>query len=201
MWNWVVLKSVFLPFCSCCSKKYVYSYALCKSCFESFNFDIRSKDDILYFFEYRDEYKKLVLSYKEDGQKSLGQFFAAEILKFLKNIDFDLAVSVPCSFKRRAFYGFDHMEYIGNLLGRNGINYANIFKRGLGRSQKLLSGGLRLRNLENQIKLKLRYKNIELKRIVLIDDIVTTGSSMTFCQDILIRHGAWNVIKLSILKV
>ncbi|AYE36646.1 amidophosphoribosyltransferase [Borrelia turcica IST7] len=196
-----VFKSIFLPFCSCCHRNYVYSNALCKRCIEFLNFKIKSSDDILYFFEYRDEYKKMVLSYKKDGQKALGRFFANGILKFLVDIDFDMVVSVPCSMKRKLFYGFDHMEYIGNLLAKNGINYVNILKRGWSKSQKLLRGRLRLNNLENKIKLRLKNKDIKCKRIVLIDDIVTTGTSMSFCEDILIKNGACRVVKLSISKV
>ncbi|AHH03811.1 Amidophosphoribosyltransferase family protein [Borrelia nietonii YOR] len=201
MWNWVVLKSIFFPLCSCCHKNYVYLNALCKDCIEFFHFDVKSRDDVWYFFEYKNECKKLLLAYKRDGQRLLGQFFANGILQFLMSIDFDLVVSVPCSFKRRIFYGFDHMEYIGDLLGNSGIKYVNVFKRGLGKSQKLLRGDLRHSNLENKVKLKLKYRNIDFKRVVLIDDIVTTGSSMTICKDILIKHGACSVIKLSLARV
>ncbi|AHH08769.1 amidophosphoribosyltransferase [Borrelia anserina] len=201
MWDWSVLKSIFLPFCSCCHRNYVYSYALCKDCIEFFRFDVRLRDDVWYFFDYKDEYKKLVLAYKRDGQRLLGQFFASAILQFLMSIDFDLVVSVPCSFKRKIFYNFDHMEYIGDLLSHGGIDYVNIFKRGLGKSQKLLRGDLRHNNLENKVKLKLNYKNIKFKKVVLIDDVVTTGVSMTFCEDILMEHGTWSVIKLSIARV
>ncbi|AHE63107.1 amidophosphoribosyltransferase [Borrelia parkeri] len=201
MWNWGILKSIFLPFCSCCHKNYVYLNALCKDCIKFFHFDVKLRDDIWYFFDYKNEYKNLVLTYKRDGQRFLGRFFANGILHFLMSIDFDLVVSIPCSFKRKIFYGFDHMEYIGNLLSNSEINYINVFKRGLGKSQKLLRGDLRHSNLENKVKLKLRYRNIKFKRVVLIDDIVTTGASMTFCKDILIRHGALSVIKLSIARV
>ncbi|WP_024655047.1 type I phosphoribosyltransferase [Borrelia hispanica] len=201
MWNWTVLKSIFFPFCSCCHRNYVYLNSLCKQCVTLFHFDIKLRDDIWYFFEYKDEYKKLILAYKSDGQKLLGKFFANIIFQFLMNIDFDLVVSVPCSFKRNFFYDFDHMEYIGNLLSKRGVNYINIFKRGLGRSQKLLRGNLRYTNLENKITLRSKYKYMKFKRIVLIDDIVTTGTSMTFCENILIKNGFYNVIKLSIARV
>ncbi|BCR22207.1 amidophosphoribosyltransferase [Borrelia sp. HM] len=200
MWNWVIVKSIFLPFCSCCHKDYIYLNALCKSCIEFLHFDIKMKDTDWYFFEYKNEYKRLILAYKKYGQRSLGKFFANGIYQFLKNIDFDLVVSVPCSFKRKIVYGFDHMEYIGNLLSNNGINYINVFKRGLGRSQKLLSRDLRYSNLKNKVKLKLRYRNINFKKIVLIDDIVTTGISMSLCKDILVKHGAFSVLKLSIAR-
>ncbi|AHH10999.1 amidophosphoribosyltransferase [Borrelia coriaceae] len=200
MWNWSILKRILLPFCSCCNKNYIYLNALCKDCIGLFHFDVKFRDDIWYFFDYENEYKKLVLSYKREGQRLLGQFFANGILQFLMSIDFDLVVSIPCSFKRKVFYGFDHMEYIGDLLSNNGINYVNIFRRGLGKSQKLLRGDLRHSNLRNKVKLKLKYRNFKFNRVVLIDDIVTTGASMTVCKDILVRHGAWSVIKLSIAR-
>ncbi|WP_038363607.1 type I phosphoribosyltransferase [Borrelia persica] len=201
IWNWTVFKSIFLPFCSCCHRNYVYVNALCKSCVTFFHFDVELRDDIWYFFEYKDEYKKLILAYKSDGQKLLGKLFADAIFQFLMNVNFDLVVTVPCSFKRKVFYGFDHMEYIGNLLRKRGINYINVFKRGLGKSQKLLCGNLRYSNLENKIKLKSKYKDMQFERVVLIDDIVTTGTSMTFCKNILIENWFCDVIKLSIARV
>nr|WP_267916069.1 amidophosphoribosyltransferase [Borreliella garinii] len=195
-----VLKSIFLPFCVFCRKRYVSSNALCDQCKSLFNFKIKCDENLIYFFEYKEHYKSLILSYKRDGQKAIGRFLANGIAKCLRNIDFDQIVTVPCSFKRKLFYGFDHMEYIGILLNRLGFNYVNIFSRKYGKSQKLMRGTLRFRNLENKIKLRSKYKNFEFKKIVLLDDIVTTGTSMRICEDFIIQFGAHKVIRLSLAK-
>ncbi|WPM05552.1 ComF family protein [Borreliella sinica] len=195
-----VIKSIFLPFCSFCKKRYVSSNALCDQCKLLFNFKIKFDKNLIYFFEYKEHYKSLILSYKIDGQKSIGRFLASGIAKCLNNIDFDQIVTVPCSFKRKLFYGFDHMEYIGILLNRFGFNYMNVFSRKYGKSQKLMKGNLRFRNLENKIKLKPKYKNFKFKKIVLLDDIVTTGTSMCICEDLIIQFGAYKVIRFSLAK-
>ncbi|SCW26347.1 comF family protein [Borreliella japonica] len=195
-----VFKSIFLPFCVFCRKRYVFSNALCDQCKLLFNFKIKFDENLIYFFDYKEHYKSLILSYKRDGQKSIGRFLASEIAKCLNKIDFDQIVTVPCSFKRKLFYGFDHMEYIGILLNRFGFNYINIFSRKYGKSQKLMRGNLRFRNLENKIKLRSKYKNFQFKKIVLLDDIVTTGTSMRICEDLIIQFGAYKVIKLSLAK-
>lgn len=194
-----VLKSVFLPFCVFCEKRYVSSNALCDQCKSIFNFKIQFDENLIYFFEYKEHYKSLILSYK-DGQKSIGRFLASEIAKFLSNIEFDQIVTVPCSFKRKLFYGFDHMEYIGILLSRFGFDYINVFSRKYGKSQKLMRGNLRFRNLENKIKLKSKYKNFKFKKIVLLDDIVTTGTSMCICENLIVQAGAYKVIRFSLAK-
>lgn len=195
-----VLKSIFLPFCVFCRKRYVSSDALCDQCKSLFNFKIKFDENLLYFFEYKEHYKSLILSYKRDGQKSVGRFLASGIAKYLSNIDFDQIVTVPCSFKRKLFYGFDHMEYIGILLSRFGFNYINVFSRKYGKSQKLMKGNLRFTNLENKVKLRSKYKNFQFKKIVLLDDIVTTGTSMCICEDLIIQFGADKIIKLSLAK-
>ncbi|WKC79241.1 ComF family protein [Borreliella turdi] len=195
-----VLRSIFLPFCVFCRKRYVSSNALCNQCKSLFNFKIKFDENLIYFFEYKEHYKSLILSYKRDGQKSIGRFLASGIAKCLSNIDFDQIVTVPCSFKRKLFYGFDHMEYIGILLSRFGFNYMNIFSRKYGKSQKLMKGNLRFKNLENKIKLRSKYKNFQFKKIVLLDDIVTTGTSMRICEDLVMQCGAYNVIRLSLAK-
>ncbi|EEF81663.1 ComF family protein [Borreliella valaisiana] len=195
-----VLKSIFLPFCVFCGKRYVSSNALCDQCKSLFNFKIQFDENLIYFFEYKEQYKSLILSYKRDGQKSIGRFLASEIAKCLSNIEFDQIVTVPCSFKRKLFYGFDHMEYIGILLSRFGFDYINVFSRKYGKSQKLMRGNLRFRNLENKIKLKSKYKNFQFKKIVLLDDIVTTGTSMRICEDLIVQFGAYKVIRFSLAK-
>ncbi|WKC76483.1 ComF family protein [Borreliella valaisiana] len=195
-----VLKSIFLPFCVFCGKRYVSSNALCDQCKLLFNFKIQFDKNLIYFFEYKEYYKALILSYKRDGQKSIGRFLASEIAKCLSNIEFDQIVTVPCSFKRKLFYGFDHMEYIGILLSRFGFDYINVFSRKYGKSQKLMRGNLRFRNLENKIKLKSKYKNFQFKKIVLLDDIVTTGTSMCICEDLILQFGAYKVIRFSLAK-
>ncbi|WP_210380668.1 ComF family protein [Borreliella valaisiana] len=195
-----VLKSIFLPFCVFCGKRYVSSNALCDQCKSLFNFKIQFDENLIYFFEYKEQYKSLILSYKRDGQKSIGRFLASEIAKCLSNIEFDQIVTVPCSFKRKLFYGFDHMEYIGILLSRFGFDYINVFSRKYGKSQKLMRRNLRFRNLENKIKLKSKYKNFQFKKIVLLDDIVTTGTSMRICEDLIVQFGAYKVIRFSLAK-
>ncbi|WNY60540.1 ComF family protein [Borreliella bissettiae] len=195
-----VLKSIFLPFCVFCEKRYVSSNALCDQCKSLFNFEIKFNENLMYFFEYKEHYRLLILSYKRDAQKSIGRFLASRIAECLNNIDFDQIVTVPCSFKRKLFYGFDHMEYIGILLSRFGFNYINVFSRKYGKSQKLMKGNLRFRNLENKIKLRSKYKNFQFKKIVLLDDIVTTGASMCICEDLMMQLGAYKVIRLSLAK-
>ncbi|AIJ30141.1 ComF family protein [Borreliella valaisiana] len=195
-----VLRSIFLPFCVFCGKRYVSSNALCDQCKSFFDFKIQFDENLIYFFEYKEQYKSLILSYKRDGQKSIGRFLASEIAKCLSNIEFDQIVTVPCSFKRKLFYGFDHMEYIGILLSRFGFDYINVFSRKYGKSQKLMRGNLRFRNLENKIKLKSKYKNFQFKKIVLLDDIVTTGTSMRICEDLIVQFGAYKVIRFSLAK-
>ncbi len=63
-----------------------------------------------------------------------------------------------------------------------------------------MRGTLRFRNLENKIKLRSKYKNFGFKKIVLLDDIVTTGTSMRICEDFIIRFGVHKVIRLSLAK-
>ncbi len=84
-----VLKSIFLPFCVFCRKRYVSYNALCDQCKSLFNFKIKCYENLIYFFEYKEHYKSLILSYKRDGQKSiLSKHLAIPLAKCLSNIDF-----------------------------------------------------------------------------------------------------------------
>ncbi len=98
-----VLKSIFLPFCVFCRKRYVSSNALCDQCKSLFNFKIKCDENLIYFFEYKEHYKSLILSYKRDGQKAIGRFLANGIAKCLSNIDFDQIVTFLVALKENYF--------------------------------------------------------------------------------------------------
>ncbi len=70
-------------------------------------------------------------------------------------------------------------------------------------SQQGLSGAQRLRNIKaSAFRLNARYRNhVEGRRILLIDDVLTTGTTVTACTRALVNSGAAAVDVLALARV
>ncbi len=77
-------------------------------------------------------------------------------------------------------YGFDHMEYVARYVSEMlGCRFENFLLRKGGEAQKGLSFAERYSNAYESLSLDPRKtEQIHGKKIILLDDIVTTGSSM-----------------------
>ena len=111
-------------------------------------------------------------------------------------------VAVPRGRQGRATYGFDQAECIGRALGeRMGILYVPALgRRRGGKEQKRLSAKDRRKNMSRRIYTSYE-EMIRGKCVILLDDVVTTGSSMAVCATALLkRAGAKYVIALSVAQ-
>jgi predicted amidophosphoribosyltransferase len=76
---------------------------------------------------------------------------------------------------------------------------ALLSRRAGGVEQKKLDAKERAKNVNSRFEvIALAADEIKGKRIILVDDIVTTGASMAECTRTLIRAGALSVIALSV---
>ncbi len=106
---------------------------------------------------------------------------------------------VPRSNTALAKYGFDHMETVAKHTAKMlGCSYISLFKRKGGTDQKALSSDDRIINAETSIILpKKRRKFVHGTKLILLDDIVTTGSSMRAAVSKLSFAGADVIIPVS----
>ena len=130
----------------------------------------------------------LVYRLKRQSSSGADLFFARIIagvvlreltIRNLSPADF-IVTFVPRS--RTAFikYGFDHMESVAKHTAKMlGCRYAPIFSRVGGTDQKTLSADDRITNAVTSITLPPKNKKlVKGAKLILLDDIVTTGSSM-----------------------
>ena len=91
-------------------------------------------------------------------------------------------------------YGFDHARLISEELARSlGLEFAPLFASRLGaKAQKELGKKQRLENAKKNIYL-LDEMDVSGKYVILFDDIVTSGASMSVCAKSLIQNGAAGV--------
>ena len=114
----------------------------------------------------------------------------------------DIVTSVPCSLKRRLEIGYDHAARIAkNIASRRSFRYKRLLKvTKVKREQKRLSREERIENARNSYKI-LNKRYIIDKNILLVDDVTTTGATLSAIAAELKAAGAEKVIGLTFAKV
>ncbi len=114
--------------------------------------------------------------------------------------DFDLITWAPTSALRKFSRGYDQSELLARELGkRMGIPV----KRGLKKfkhtkRQSELSAEKRHENVRGKYR---AYENvIKNKRILLVDDVRTTGATINECVDTLLRSGAKECVAVTVAR-
>lgn len=129
--------------------------------------------------------------------------FFAELTFFANGINpetIDGIAYVPRMKKNRLFYGYDQSRIMAKSLAkRYGIPFVDILKRDGGNVQKLLSRSGRIKNIKQSIRLT-GVPEEKYKRLLLIDDIYTSGATITACAELLREQAARSVIPLVVTK-
>lgn len=114
----------------------------------------------------------------------------------------DMVTSVPCSFKRRQEIGYDHAARIANDIShRRKFKYRRLLRvTDTKREQKKLSRSERFENARNSYKI-LDKSYIFGKNILLVDDVSTTGATLSAIAAELKAAGAARVYALTFAKV
>lgn len=148
--------------------------------------------------------KKSVHHFKYRFIEDLADPLALLIAQALQNSNYpapDVIIPVPLHKKRLRWRGFNQAEKLAEKLDLK----IPIITDSLIRSQnttpqvKVKSREKRLQNLNNAFSV-INKENIENKRILLIDDIVTTGTTLSICADELIKAGASEIRALVLAR-
>jgi competence protein ComFC len=112
----------------------------------------------------------------------------------LRDISFDLIVPVPLHPARQRERGFNQAGLLAELLSvETSIASKRLLKRiRYTTTQTALDRSERMENLHNAFRLR---KNADVRglRVLLIDDVLTTGSTLSECARVLKRAGAISV--------
>lgn len=141
--------------------------------------------------------------FKYKNRRSFGEVYAEELYRkfarMLRIWGIDLIVPIPIHAKKRRQRGYNQAEIIAKYLGdKTGIpvNVKALKRVRDTKPQKELTGKERKKNLQNAFAQG--KGNVRGKRILLIDDIYTTGITIEESAKVLRRHGAQKVYFLTI---
>lgn len=200
--------NIFYPnVCGICDK--ICRYDICPKCIQKLNQIKQCKKHIylkkdfsthMYIFKYGDIIRKNIINYKFHEQnykyKSFVNFMKKnkKIYNFIKR--YDIIIPVPISKKRKQKRGYNQSELILKELAKQdkSINFTNkiLFKIKDTAAQSSLDKEKRLVNLKGAYKVE-NSNQIANKKILLFDDIYTTGSTANECARVLKQAGAYEI--------
>ena len=147
---------------------------------------------------------KVKKSYARSGARFAARMLSQEILKlFIKEklTATDWYITYPPRSKIEAKkYGFDQSKELAQLISEyTDIKVMNCFSRNKSLMQKNLNIYERKINADNTYSLK---KDIDVsnKHFIIVDDVITTGSTINACASLLIKAGAKDVFPVSISR-
>ncbi len=194
-----ILNLIYPPICGICGK--LNQNSLCKKCeielkkqeeinIINRNGEIENKyfDELMYIFKYEGQIRKLILDYKFNNKSYIYLTFTNFLLKnekIFENIKkYDKIIPVPISKKRKKERGYNqslliakeiatktNLELVNNCL----LKTKNIIE------QSKLNKEDREKNIQGAYIIK-NKQLIENKKILLLDDIYTTGNTVNECS-------------------
>lgn len=126
--------------------------------------------------------------------------YMLETVRRNKIIDFDIVIPVPVHPRKEAIRGYNQAFLLAKPLAmevNRPILKDCLVKSRWTREQNTLSAYERKRNLLGSFKVRKRERILG-KRILLIDDIFTTGSTLKVCSETLMKAGAASVTALTL---
>ena len=214
-----ILNLIFPPVCSFCGK--IDRNCLCEDCkiklkkLEQFNIDRYNKKDIyfnehIYLFQYENFIREQIINYKFNNKPYYYMTFEKIFINNQKICDnlksYDIIVSVPMHNKKKRERGYNQTEIIAKQLSKDvakqgtNLKYVNsLNKTKNNTAQSLLNKKQRIENAKNAYSIN-ETEIIKNKRILIFDDIFTTGSTANECAKILKKYTNKKIGVLTIAK-
>jgi ComF family protein len=164
---------------------------------------LRGFDAAYCFGAYEGVLRELIHLYKYGGIKTLarplGDLLAAALPR---DLEWNAVVPVPLHWRRQWKRGFNQSELLAQTIARRtGLPVVNALRRvHATQTQAGLSKTNRRRNVAAAFRCK-QPGAVAGKRILLIDDVMTTGSTAAACAFALKRAGARKVALLTVARV
>ena len=209
-----ILDLIYPPVCGICGK--LDKNSICKACENILNryFEIRIEEyneekyykKHIYFFMYEGNIRRLILNYKFNEKPYLYKTFVNFLIKKEKIFEiiksYDIILPVPISKKRYKQRGYNQTELITRKISK--LTQLQLVEKCLYKQknnvpQSTLNKENRIHNVKDAYKIK-NSRIIKNKKIILFDDIYTTGSTANECSKILKKSEAKEIIVMTLAK-
>jgi len=161
----------------------------------------RGFDEAFCYGAYEGTLRKLIHLFKYGGMRRLAQPLGGLLADALpRDRQFDLVTAVPLHWRRQWQRGFNQSELLAKAMARaRGIPAMKVLRRGSAtRAQAGLSNAQRRENVTGAFRARRRVNGM---RILLIDDVMTTGATAGACARALKKAGAKSVSLAALARV
>ncbi len=148
--------------------------------------------------------KNAMYRLKYGNHKDFARVFARDMAKmhgkYLKYREIDLIVPVPMNAAKRRTRGYDQAALLAReLASETGLCFSDkvLVRARKTRPQKELNDVERRKNLKNAFKMG--RSSVKSRKVLLVDDIYTTGSTMDACAEVLMKAGARAVYGMTVV--
>lgn len=184
--------------CGQCGRQFFEYYSvndnICYLCKEK-QFYFECACSILVYDDYS---KSIIHNYKFYNQRHYRILLTKLLINITKNLlpKIDLITCVPIHYFRLLTRGYNQSAFLARMLAKkNNMKFdAHLLKktRYTKSQHKIDNRAERMQNLNNVFILQ-KNKNIEKKTILLVDDVMTTGTTVNECAKVLVKNGAKKV--------
>ncbi len=158
----------------------------------------------LYLFEKDKELQNIIHALKYNQKFLYGKFLGEKLGEIFRSLfegwEIDIIMPVPLHHLKKAERGYNQSSFIAKGIGKSfRVNVReNILKRNrFTQSQTTMNISERKENVSGAFTIR-HHEKIAKKNILLIDDIITTGSTINECAKVLLDNGAAKVYAASI---
>lgn len=185
------------PYCMRCGKQLEYEE-------QEYCGDCLTKKSRLFFergvaaFSYSDAMKRSMYAFKYRNRREYASYYADTVVNryadVIRSWNAQALIPVPLHPSKMRSRGYNQAELFARELGRRltlPVDAACLLRVRRTRPQKLLSEADRRKNTENAFQIS--KKGIKYKKVILVDDIYTTGATINECAGELLSAGAVQV--------
>ncbi len=195
---------VFPPLCRVCEER-LSEEGICEVCWEDILKNLLLEPKTFYgfrvysLFRYGGKVREAIEQMKYGGIRAIAEVFAPSLAELLKEESPDVVVPLPLHPARVRERGFSQTVLLAKLMGRElSVPVKKvIFRRRYTRPQALLSADERSKNVAGAFSCLYRLSG---ERVVLVDDVITTGNTFYHAASALLSAGAGEVIGATIAR-
>ena len=176
--------------CLCCNRVHLTGkeYLLCDDCRKAlesltgpFGQPIPGFERVLYPYRYHAQARELVLRLKYGSALEAADLLSSAMADTVQAFDFDVIVPVPLHERRRRTRGYNQAEELAKRLSaaiHTPVTDALVRTRATHRQARLKDPAARRKNVDGAFAAR---RSLEGMRVLLVDDVCTTGATASAC--------------------
>ncbi len=201
---WPLIPFITKPFCACCGLPFDFEIeesALCGICSHKQPHYSTARS----VFCYTTESKNLILKFKHTDSIGSAPLFAKWMARVIEDVDDPLCIPVPLHWTRLFMRTYNQAALLAREMATlKGWTYdpSLLIRQRRTASQGHFSKEKRRTNVRGAFKISDSKKPLLQERtVVLVDDVFTTGATLTACSKALLKAGAKEVHAVTLARV